>query len=200
MSEGRPYPIRANRRESSFPGLSYFCAESRVAQKWPRIIRIYVQKPRGHRPGKPGTSRSPSRCHEPLNLFCHDQILSSCIRTDRDDLNPCTGAQSATSHGTSVAANRPGCRSSPGGPATRLGGLFPTGRPSPASLQADRFTTALRVQGRVREGVHSVVRIKYIDVLESEPGTLIHSPGGAVGPFLDLVQIFLCAALPEIVL
>jgi hypothetical protein len=52
-------------------------------------------------------------------------------------VNPCTGAQSATSHGTSVAANRPGCRCSPGGRAIGLGGLFPTGRPSPASLQAD---------------------------------------------------------------
>src|SRR5437899_9738499 len=33
----------------------------------------------------------------------------------------------------------------------------------------------------------------------TEPGTLVHSPGGAVGPILDLVQIFLCSALPEIV-
>jgi hypothetical protein len=29
-------------------------------------------------------------------------------------VNPCTGARSATSHGTSVAADLPGCRSSPG--------------------------------------------------------------------------------------
>jgi hypothetical protein len=46
----------------------------------------------------------------------------------------------------------------------------------------------------------AVVRIEYIDVLGAKPGTLVHSPGGAVGPVLDLVQIFLCAALPEIVL
>jgi hypothetical protein len=59
----------------------------------------------------------------------------------------CTGALGATSHRTSVAANRPGCRSSPGGRATGLGGLLPTGRPGLASLKADRFTTALRVQG-----------------------------------------------------
>src|SRR6516225_2106620 len=64
-------------------------------------------------------------------------------------VNPCTGARSATSYRTSVAANRPGCRSSPGGRATGLGGLLPTGRPGPASLKADRFTTALGVQGRV---------------------------------------------------
>ena len=34
-----------------------------------------------------------------------------------------------------VAANLPGCRSSPGGRATGLSGLLPTGRPGPASLK-----------------------------------------------------------------
>src|SRR5215831_199217 len=33
-----------------------------------------------------------------------------------------------------------------------------------------------------------------------KPGALVHSPGGAVGPVLDLVQIALCGALPEVVL
>src|SRR5215831_8284333 len=42
----------------------------------------------------------------------------------------------------------------------------------------------------------AVVRIEDIDVLGLKPGTLVHSPGGAVGPVLDLVQIFLCRALP----
>src|SRR5205823_13578351 len=36
--------------------------------------------------------------------------------------------------------------------------------------------------------------------LGPEPGTLVHPPGGPVGPVLDLVQIFLCASLPKIVL
>jgi hypothetical protein len=38
------------------------------------------------------------------------------------------------------------------------------------------------------------------NVLEPKNGTLVHSPGGAVGPVLDLVQIDLRRALPEIVL
>jgi hypothetical protein len=38
----------------------------------------------------------------------------------------------------------------------------------------------------------AVVSIEYIDVLGPKPGALVHSPGGAVGPVLDLVQIFLC--------
>src|ERR1700751_3260996 len=46
----------------------------------------------------------------------------------------------------------------------------------------------------------AVVGIEYINVVGPEPGTLVHSSGGAVGPVLDLVQIFLCAALPEIML
>ena len=33
-----------------------------------------------------------------------------------------------------------------------------------------------------------------------KPGPLARSPGGAVGPVLDLVQIVLCAAIPEIML
>src|SRR5256885_2046764 len=56
------------------------------------------------------------------------------------------------------------------------------------------------LQEELRHGCIAVVRIEYIDVLGPKSGTLIHSAGGAVGPVLDLVQIFLCAALPEIVL
>jgi hypothetical protein len=46
----------------------------------------------------------------------------------------------------------------------------------------------------------AVVRIEYIDVLGPKPGALVHPLGSAVGPVLDLVQIFLCGALPEVVL
>src|SRR6516162_7429319 len=56
------------------------------------------------------------------------------------------------------------------------------------------------LQKELRHRGIAVVRIEYIDVLGPKPGAPIHSPGGAVDPVLDLVQIFLCAALPEIVL
>jgi hypothetical protein len=56
------------------------------------------------------------------------------------------------------------------------------------------------LQEELRNGCIAVVRIEYINVVGANPGTLIHSAGGAVGPVLDLVQIFLNGALPEIVL
>ena len=46
----------------------------------------------------------------------------------------------------------------------------------------------------------AVVRIEYIDLAGPEPCAFVHPLGGTVGPVLDLVQIFLRAALPEIVL
>jgi hypothetical protein len=56
------------------------------------------------------------------------------------------------------------------------------------------------LQEELRHRGIAVVRIEYINVLGAKPGTLVHSPGGAVGPVLDLVQIGLCGALPEVVL
>ena len=56
------------------------------------------------------------------------------------------------------------------------------------------------LQEELRHGGIAVVRIEYVNVLGPKPGTLVHSPGGAVGPVLDLVQIGLCGALPEVVL
>src|SRR5205823_13248827 len=56
------------------------------------------------------------------------------------------------------------------------------------------------LQKDLRHRCIAVVRIEYVDVLGPEPGTLVHPAGGAVGPVLDLGQIFLCGALPEIVL
>src|SRR5438132_8441999 len=56
------------------------------------------------------------------------------------------------------------------------------------------------LQEELRHGCIAVVRIEYVNVLGPKPGTLVHSAGGAVGPILNLVQIFLCGALSEVVL
>src|ERR1700730_16780380 len=56
------------------------------------------------------------------------------------------------------------------------------------------------LQEELRHGGIAVVRIEYIDVVGPQPGALVHPLGGAVGPVLDLGQIFLGAALPEIML
>ena len=61
--------------------------------------------------------------------------------------------------------------------AVPLEGLAPT-PPSPAS------------GGGLGRGCIAVVRIEYIDVLEAEPGTLVHSPGGAVGPVRCFPKIY----------
>jgi hypothetical protein len=50
------------------------------------------------------------------------------------------------------------------------------------------------LQKELRHRCIAVVRIEYVNVVGAKPGTLVHSPGGAVGPVLDLVQIFLRAA------
>ena len=55
-------------------------------------------------------------------------------------------------------------------------------------------------QEELRHGCITVVGIEYVDVLRAEPGTLVHSAGGAIGPVLDLIQVRLRGALPEIVL
>ena len=56
------------------------------------------------------------------------------------------------------------------------------------------------LQEELRHRRIAVVRIEYIDVVGPKPGALVHSPGGAVGPVLNLVQIGLRGALPEVVL
>src|SRR5437899_3771312 len=56
------------------------------------------------------------------------------------------------------------------------------------------------LQEELRHRGIAVVRIEYVNVVRPKPGTFVHSPGGAVGPVLDLVQIFLCGPLPEVVL
>src|SRR3954453_21423678 len=56
------------------------------------------------------------------------------------------------------------------------------------------------LQEELRHDRIAVVGIEDMAARGPEPGDLVHSPGGAVGPVLDLVQIFLGAALPEIVL
>src|SRR5262249_52955958 len=56
------------------------------------------------------------------------------------------------------------------------------------------------LQKELRHRRIAVVRIEDVNVIRPKPGTLVHSPGGAVGPVLDLVEIFLRAALSEVVL
>src|SRR5207244_6059271 len=53
------------------------------------------------------------------------------------------------------------------------------------------------LQEELRHRCIAIIRIEYVDVLGPKPGALVHSPGGAVGPVLDLGQISLCGALPE---
>jgi hypothetical protein len=50
------------------------------------------------------------------------------------------------------------------------------------------------LQKELRHRGIAVVRIEYVNVRGAKPGTLVHSPGGAAGPVLDLVQIGLCGA------
>src|SRR5438132_2351122 len=79
----------------------------------------------------------PVDAHKPFNFFRHLQDLSRIthIRAAATSVNPCTGARSATSHGTSVAADLPGCRSASGAQNTGILGQLPAGRPGPTSLQ-----------------------------------------------------------------
>src|SRR5882762_376475 len=69
------------------------------------------------------------------------------IRAAATTVNPCTGARSATSHGTSVAADLPGCRSAPGAQNTGILGQLPAGRPSPTSLQCRPVNGRLKGTG-----------------------------------------------------
>src|ERR1700724_927125 len=43
------------------------------------------------------------------------------------------------------------------------------------------------LQEELRHRCIAVVRIEYIDVLGSKPGTFVHSPGGTIGPVLNLL-------------
>src|SRR6476660_10497716 len=79
----------------------------------------------------------PVDADKPFNLFRHARPSSRITHTRAaaTSVNPCTGARSATSHGTSVAADLPGCWSSPGAQTTGIRGRLPVGRPGLASLQ-----------------------------------------------------------------
>src|ERR1051325_6047469 len=70
----------------------------------------------------------------------------------------------------------------------------------PESVAALDAVPLEALQEELRHDRIAVVRIENINVVGPQPGALVHPPGGAVGPVLDLVQIFLCAALPETVL
>ena len=66
----------------------------------------------------------PVDADKPFNLFRHAQALSRInhIRAAATSVNPCTGVRSATSHGTSVAADLSGCRSPSGAQNTGFSG------------------------------------------------------------------------------
>jgi hypothetical protein len=73
-------------------------------------------------------------------------------------------------------------------------------RVEPKGIAAFDAVPLERLQEELRHGCIAVVRIEYINVLGAKTGTLVHSAGGAVGPVLDLFQIRLRRALPEVVL
>src|SRR6266851_9829669 len=71
----------------------------------------------------------------------------SHIRAAATSVNPCTGARSATSHGTSVAADLPGCRSVPGAQNTGFAGYSRQAGPVRPVYNADQPITALKGTG-----------------------------------------------------
>src|SRR6266404_4922935 len=69
------------------------------------------------------------------------------IRAAATSVNPCTGARSATSHGTSVAADLPGCRSAPGAQNTGFAGYSRQAGPVRPVYNTDQPITALKGTG-----------------------------------------------------
>src|SRR6266436_10164785 len=69
------------------------------------------------------------------------------IRAAATSVNPCTGARSATSHGTSVTADLPGCRSLPGAQNTGFVGYSRQAGPVRPVYNADQPITALKGTG-----------------------------------------------------
>src|SRR5712691_8997219 len=74
-----------------------------------------------------------------------------------------------------------------------------------ASVKSEGITALHAVplksfQEELTHGGVAIVGVKDVDVLRAEPGTLIHPAGRAVGPVLDLVQVWLGGALPEVML
>src|SRR6267142_2818488 len=69
------------------------------------------------------------------------------IRAAATSVNPCTGARSATSHGTSVATDLLGCRSAPGAQNTGILGQLPAAGPARPVYNADQPIAALKGTG-----------------------------------------------------
>jgi hypothetical protein len=82
---------------------------------------------REHRPGKPGGSGSPSRCPQTIQSLppCSGPLSHHSHPGRRNERHPCTGARSATSHGTSAAADLPRRWSSPRAQNTGILGRLP---------------------------------------------------------------------------
>jgi len=91
----------------------------------------------------------PVDAHKPFNLFHHAQAPSRVTHTRAaaTSVNPCTGARSATSHGTSVTADLPGCRSAPGAQNTGILGQLQASRPGRPVYNADWLIAALKDTG-----------------------------------------------------
>src|SRR6202035_4137581 len=95
------------------------------------------------------TLARPIDAHKPFNLFRHAPTLSRVthIRAAATSVNPCTGARGATSHGTSVAADLPGRRSSRGAQNTGCAGGPRQAGPVRLVYNADQPITALKGTG-----------------------------------------------------
>jgi len=86
----------------------------------------------------------PVDAHEPLDLFCHDQFLASCIRTNRDDRQSLYWRSKRNLPQDFRRGQPAGVQVLSRCSRHREGRATPDRRPGPASLKADRFTTALR--------------------------------------------------------
>src|SRR5215211_9562094 len=55
-----------------------------------------------------------------------------------------------------------------------------------------------RFQEKLSHGSVPIVGVEDVDVLRAKPGPFIHSPGRAVGPLFDFVQVWLRGTLSEV--
>src|SRR4029077_11362979 len=90
----------------------YAFGQPEVTVPW-TVIRDLLQPRLG--PSSPTT-------HSPPSAILWPSSRIAPIRAAATSVNPCTGARGATSHGTSVAADLPGCRAASGAQNTGFAG------------------------------------------------------------------------------